>query len=162
MTLSPVLGKLTLRMLRPSRWIPRWSLLALLLTLGVGPPLDAQQSKPPPQRPPATLGENTPNPFFPATLIPFNIRPEECTDGQLPIVSLKVYNVLVQVVAIPVLQSGKGEVLNDIKISCGDHVALWDGRTLDGRSEPAPGVYYSQLTVDGVRYTRKMIVRKPE
>lgn len=142
--------------------IPRWSLLALLLTLGVGPPLGAQQSHPPPQSPSATLGENTPNPFFPATLIPFSIRPEECTDGHLPIVSLKVYNVLVQAIAIPVLQSGKGEVLNGIKLSCGDHVALWDGRTIDGRTEPAPGVYYSQLTVDGVRYTRKMIVRRPE
>ena len=42
------------------------------------------------------------------------------------------------------------------------HVALWDGRTLDGRTDPAPGVYYVQLTVDGVRYTRKMIVRRPE
>ena len=162
MTPSTVLGKFTLRMLCASRWIPHWSLLTLLLTLGVGPPLGAQQSPPPPQRPTASLGENTPNPFFPATLIPFNIRPEECTDGHLPNVSLNVYNVLVQVVAIPGLQSGKGEVLNDIKIICGDHVALWDGRTLDGRIEPAPGVYYSQLTVNGVRYTRKMIVRKPE
>ncbi|MBW8772765.1 MAG: hypothetical protein JF590_05685 [Gemmatimonadetes bacterium] len=149
-------------MLANPRWIPRCALLVLLLTFGVGPPLGAQQSQPPPQTPTATLGEANPNPFFPATLIPFSIRPEECTDGQLPLVSLKVYNVLVQVVAIPVLQSGKGEVLNDIRISCGDHVALWDGRTLDGRIEPAPGVYYSQLTVDGVRYTRKMIVRKSE
>jgi hypothetical protein len=150
------------RMLRALHRIAPWWLLALLLTLGVGPPADGQQVRPPPQRPSATLGENTPNPFFPATLIPFSIRPEECTDGQQPVVSLKVYNVLVQVVAVPVLQSGKGESLDSFKISCGDHVALWDGRTLDGRTEPAPGVYYSQLTVDGVRYTRKMIVRRPE
>lgn len=134
----------------------------VLLLLGVGPPLAAQENRPPPPPPAATLGENTPNPFFPATLIPFSIRPEECTDGQQPLVSLKVYNVLVQVVAIPVLQSGKGEVLQNIRIPCGNHVALWDGRTLDGRTDPAPGVYYCQLTVNGVRFTRKMIVRKPE
>lgn len=138
--------------------------LVIPLLLGVGPPAAAQENRPPPTVAPpvATLGENTPNPFFPATLIPFSIRPEECTDGQQPLVSLKVYNVLVQVVAIPVLQSGKGEVLQDIRIPCGNHVALWDGRTIDGRSDPAPGVYYCQLTVDGVRFTRKMIVRKPE
>lgn len=138
--------------------------LVVPLLLGVGPPAAAQENRPPPPPAPpvATLGENTPNPFFPATLIPFSIRPEECTDGQQPLVSLKVYNVLVQVVAIPVLQSGKGEVLQDIRIPCGNHVALWDGRTLDGRTDPAPGVYYCQLTVDGVRFTRKMIVRKPE
>jgi hypothetical protein len=141
--------------------IPPWAGAVLLLALlvGIGPPAQAQQTRPPPT---ASLGENTPNPFFPATLIPFHIAPEECSDGQQPLVSLKVYNVLVQVVAIPVLQSGKGEVLNEIKLSCGDHVALWDGRTVQGRTEPAPGVYYVQLTVDGVRYTRKMIVRKPE
>ena len=138
--------------------------LVVPLLIGVGPPAAAQETRPPPPPPPpvATLGENTPNPFFPATLIPFSIRPEECTDGQQPLVSLKVYNVLVQVVAVPVLQSGKGEVLQDIRIPCGNHVALWDGRTLDGRTDPAPGVYYCQLTVDGVRFTRKMIVRKPE
>ena len=140
---------------------PRRLWLTLLLA-GVGPPLAAQQNRPPPPPPNATLGENTPNPFFPATLIPFSIRTEECTDGQLPRVSLKVYNVLVQVVAVPVLQSGRGEVLDNIRMACGDHVALWDGRTLDGRTDPAPGVYYVQLTVDGMRYTRKMIVRKPE
>ena len=151
-----------LKMLKALYQIPPPWALALLLTLGVGPPVAAQQVRPPPPPPSATLGENTPNPFFPATLIPFSIRPEECTDGHQPVVSLKVYNVLVQVVAVPVLQSGKGEVLEKFRITCGDHVALWDGRTLDGRIEPAPGVYYSQLTVDGVRYTRKMIVRRPE
>ena len=147
---------------RSVRILLRGARLALPLLLGVGPPAEAQQNRPPPPPPVAVLGENTPNPFFPATLIPFSIRPEECTDGQQPVVSLKVYNVLVQVVAVPVLQSGKGEVLQNIRIPCGNHVALWDGRTVDGRTEPAPGVYYCQLTVDGVRFTRKMIVRKPE
>lgn len=150
-----------MKVLLPFHPSPR-VVLGLLLVLGVGPPLAAQENRPPPPSPAATLGENTPNPFYPATLIPFSIRPEECTDGQQPMVSLKVYNVLVQVVAVPVLQSGKGEVLQNIRIPCGNHVALWDGRTLDGRTDPAPGVYYCQLTVNGVRYTRKMIVRKPE
>ncbi|HEU4570624.1 MAG TPA: hypothetical protein VFS07_08630 [Gemmatimonadales bacterium] len=145
---------------------PPWLTWAAALCCAVGPPAAAQQHRPPPrppaQRPSAELKENSPNPFYPATLIPFTIHPEECTDGHQPLVSLKVYNVLVQVVAIPVLQSSKGEVLENIHLPCGEHVALWDGRTLDGRADPAPGVYYSQLTVDGVRYTRKMIVRRPE
>jgi hypothetical protein len=131
----------------------------LCLAGAIGPPALAAQNRPPPE--PATLKENTPNPFFPATLIPFTINPSECTNGRQPLVSLRVYNVLVQVVAIPVLQSSHGEVLDNIHIPCGDHVALWDGRTLDGGTEPTPGIYYSQLTVNGVRYTRKMIVRAP-
>jgi len=161
LTPSSGLRNFTDTMLRLLHRIPPWAGVAFFLTLlvGIGPPAEAQQTRPPPT---ASLGENTPNPFFPATLIPFHIAPEECTDGQLPLVSLKVYNVLVQLVAIPVLQSGKGEILSDIRLNCGDHVALWDGRTVQGRTEPAPGVYYVQLTVDGVRYTRKMIVRRPE
>jgi hypothetical protein len=136
---------------------------AILVGLGlsIGPPVRAQTRPPPGPASPAELGENTPNPFFPATLIPFTIHASECTNGRQPLVSLKVYNVLVQMVAIPVLQSSKGEVLDNIHLPCGDHVALWDGRTLDGRAEPTPGIYYSQLTVNGARYTRKMIVRAP-
>ncbi|MDP9144844.1 MAG: T9SS type A sorting domain-containing protein [Actinomycetota bacterium] len=141
---------------------PPWWLLVLTLFFGVGPPAAAQQNRPPPPPPSATLGENTPNPFYPATLIPFAIRIEECTDGTQPLVSLKIYNVLVQQVAVPVLQSRRGETLDNIRIPCGSHVALWDGRTSDGRADPPSGVYYYQLTVNGVRYTRKMIVRRAE
>ena len=31
---------------------------------------------------------------------------------------------------------------------------------LDGEGEATPGVYYYQLTVDGERFTRKMIAQK--
>ena len=128
------------------------------LVMAAGPPVRAQTRPPPP---PAILRENAPNPFYPATLIPFSIDPSECANGHQPLVSLKVYNVLVQVVAVPVLQSSSGQVLDDIHIPCGDHVALWDGRMIGGGAGPTPGIYYSQLTVDGMRYTRKMIVRAP-
>ncbi|MGH7590633.1 MAG: hypothetical protein ACREL2_04280 [Gemmatimonadales bacterium] len=128
------------------------------LVMAAGPPVRAQ-TRPPPLV--VQLQENSPNPFFPATLIPFSIAPSECANGHQPLVSLKVYNVLVQLVAVPVLQSSNGQVLDNIRIPCGNHVALWDGRMIDGAAEPTPGIYYSQLTVDGMRYTRKMIVRAP-
>ncbi|HET7024588.1 MAG TPA: hypothetical protein VFI39_05235 [Gemmatimonadales bacterium] len=128
------------------------------LVMASGPPLRGQTRPPPPV---AQLQENSPNPFYPATLIPFSIASSECANGHQPLVSLKVYNVLVQVVAIPVLQSSNGQVLDAIHIPCGDHVALWDGRMIGGSAEPTPGIYYSQLTVNGVRFTRKMIVRAP-
>ncbi|HVL18884.1 MAG TPA: hypothetical protein VM387_12830, partial [Gemmatimonadales bacterium] len=71
---------------------PGW-LLGLLA--GVGPPGAAQANLPPPR---VELKENYPNPFFPATTIPFTISPEVCAGGHQPVVSLKIYNVLVQVV----------------------------------------------------------------
>jgi hypothetical protein len=81
-------------------------------------------------------------------------------------VSLKIYNVLVQVVAIPVLTSGAGpraagaERLDSLRRRCGEHHAYWDGKYLDGEGEATPGVYYYQLTVDGERFTRKMIAQR--
>ena len=46
------------------------------------------------------------------------------------------------------------------KRRCGDHRAVWDGRYLDGKREATTGVYYYQLTVDGERFTRKMIAQR--
>jgi hypothetical protein len=111
------------------------------------------------------LKENYPNPFFPTTTIPFVISQEVCARGHQPVVSLKVYNVLVQVVAIPVLNAGAasrpaGERLDSLRLRCGEYRAYWDGKYLDGRGEATPGVYYYQLTVDGERFTRKMIAQK--
>ena len=85
---------------------PGW-LLGLLA--GIGPPGAAQANLPPPR---VELKENYPNPFFPATTIPFTISPEICAGGHQPVVSLKIYNVLVQVVAIPVLANGSAERLD--------------------------------------------------
>jgi hypothetical protein len=75
-------------------------------------------------------------------------------------VSLKIYNVLVQVVAIPTLASGSGERLDSLRLRCGEYQAFWDGQYMDGEREAVPGVYYYQLTVDGERFTRKMIAQK--
>src|SRR5439155_5749753 len=100
------------------------------------------------------LKENYPNPFFPATTIPFEIAQEVCSGGHRPVVSLKIYNVLVQVVAIPVLANGAAERLDSLRLRCREYHAYWDGRYLDGKGEATPGVYYYQLTVDGERYTR--------
>ena len=71
-----------------------------------------------------------------------------------------MYNVLVQVVAIPVLANGSAERLDSLRLRCGDHRAYWDGKYLDGRREATPGIYYYQLTVDGERLTRKMIAQR--
>jgi hypothetical protein len=106
------------------------------------------------------LKENYPNPFFPATTIPFEISREVCARGHQPVVSLKIYNVLVQVVAIPTLAHGSSERLDSLRLRCGEYRAFWNGQYLDGEQEATPGVYYYQLTVDGERFTRKMIAQR--
>jgi hypothetical protein len=127
------------------------------LLVGAGSPVAAQANVIPPR---IELKENYPNPFFPATTIPFAISKEVCNRGHQPVVSLKIYNVLVQVVAIPVLTNGSAERLDSLRLRCGEYRAYWDGKYLDGTGEATSGIYYYQLTVDGERYTRKMIAQR--
>lgn len=127
-----------------------WWLGILMVGTGLS---GAAQSAPPPIR--VDLKENQPNPFVTSTTIPFEIAPELCDGGHRPRVSLTVYNVLVQVVAVPVL-IGDGDRLSEATLNCGSHQAYWDGMHLDGQRAATAGIYYYQLTVDGERFTRKM------
>ena len=131
---------------------PGW-MLALLV--GLAGPATAQE-----RAPPVELRENYPNPFFPATTIPFVLNPELCERGHQPLVSLKIYNVLAQAIAIPILLSSNGERLDGLRLRCGGHEAYWDGKFLDRQRELTPGVYYAHLVVDGERFTLKMIPRR--
>jgi hypothetical protein len=104
------------------------------------------------------------NPFNPATTIPFSLSAELFAEGHRPKVSLRVYNVLAQLVAVPILQ-GSGERLENVELTCGDpagcsYAAYWDGTVLNTGQEAASGVYIYQLIVDGRRFTRKMVVMK--
>jgi hypothetical protein len=81
-------------------------------------------------------------------------------------VSLKIYNVLAQLVATPILQ-GTGEELNALELTCSSPAsgtcsfnAYWDGKVNKTDREAASGVYIYQLIVDGKRFTKKMIIMK--
>lgn len=107
----------------------------------------------------AELKESSPNPISSTATIEFEIRSEVCREGHQPTVSLRIYNVLVQVVAVPVLEKPPNLPIENVRLPCGKHQARWDGLLADG--EPArTGVYYAQLTVDGQRFTRKLIVKR--
>ena len=134
----------------------RWPGWLLVLLLGLAGTASAQE-RPPPR---VELRENYPNPFFPSTTIPFVLSPDLCERGHQPLVSLKIYNVLVQIVAVPILLNSNGERLDGLRLRCGQHEAYWDGRMQPGNRDLTPGVYYAQLTVDGERYTLKMIASR--
>jgi hypothetical protein len=133
----------------------RWAGWWLGLMVGAGSPVAAQVLAPAPK---VELEDFYPNPLGAATTIPFKINPEVCVRGHQPVVSLRIFNSLVQVVAIPVLASGNGQPIDFVRVMCGEHRAYWDGKYSDGKREAGAGVYYYQLTVDGERYTRKMVV----
>lgn len=139
-----------------------WAMVGLgLLAAGIGTPPVLGQS---PDQSPVVLKQNYPNPFNPATTIPFSLGAELFVGGHRPKVSLRIYNVLAQLVAVPILQ-GTGDPLDNIELSCTsptacDFSAYWDGNVLNTGRQAASGVYIYQLVVDGRRFTRKMIITK--
>jgi hypothetical protein len=146
----------------------RWSAWAFVLALGAAWPGSADGQAPdtaPPASAPAprshklgTLGQNYPNPFRPETFIPFTI--DDCNGaGGHRRVSLRVYNVLAQLVATPVLH-GAGKPLASLRLSCGEYIGYWDGRVSKSRRTAAAGVYVYELVVDGERSSRKMFMAK--
>src|SRR5881394_3488439 len=138
-----------------------WAVLGLGLVV-TGARAGQGQAQAPPA--PVELKQNYPNPFNPATTLPFTLNGDLFANGHRPKVSLKIYNVLAQLVATPILQ-GSGENLDGIELTCSapstgcSFNAYWDGKTMNGQ-EAASGVYIYQLIVDGRRFTKKMIVMK--
>jgi hypothetical protein len=146
-----------------------WGALGLVLALAAFMPrvAEAQSQDGRERRNGATLGQNYPNPFNPETRIPFSVGDAPtCSDaGKQYRVSLKIYNVLSDVVATPVLQGGTsgvagGQPLEKVTVPCGEYVAYWDGKVQATGREAASGVYLYRLEVDGVPLVKKMIVVK--
>ena len=139
-----------------------WAVLGLGLCAAGAIEARGQAVSPPPL---VELKQNYPNPFNPATTIPFSLNEGLFANGHRPKVTLKIYNVLAQHVATPILQ-GTGEALDELELTCSpvggvcNFSAYWDGKVLDTPREAASGVYIYQLIVDGRRYTKKMIVMK--
>jgi hypothetical protein len=143
----------------------RWAALTLVLALGLLTPKSAsgqsgaQAEQPQPRgRKSGSLGQNFPNPFNPETRSPFGI---ECADGGGGdhVVSVHIYNVLAQLVAVPVLE-GPGQVTENLRLPCGNFVAFWDGKVRSTGREAASGIYIYELVVDGERIAKKMIHSK--
>lgn len=109
------------------------------------------------------LEQNYPNPFNPETRIPFTLGEDLFVDGRPPVVSLRIFNLLQQVVASPVAlghPAGDGVPVLQLEYTMpGRYEAFWDGTDASGR-QVASGIYFMQLTVNGVSTTRKMYVLK--
>ena len=139
----------------------RWAALALVLALcavptkqAAGQRLDTLSRG---RKPSGQLGQNWPNPFTTETNIPFTVT--DCGGGRPHTVSLRVYNVLAQLVAIPVLDS-TGAAVSKLKLACGSYVARWNGKVNNTRRAATSGVYIYELMIDGNPQAKKMFVGK--
>jgi hypothetical protein len=150
----------------------RWAACVVMLALGAimprssraqGTTLPRQPANSERSSPGFQLGQNYPNPFNPTTTIPFTIGDAPaCSDGKAHVVTLRIFNVLGQVVAIPILQGGPvaaGQPVASLRLSCGSYTAYWNGNDATGR-QVASGVYVYVIEVDGSRGAKKMLVMK--
>ena len=120
------------------------------------------------------LRQNDPNPFSRRTTISFRIGDDDCAPGtQHHVVTLRIYNILSQVVAFATLADSTAAVdssapttpsrpITNLTLACGTYLAFWDGTRPPpvGREAP-PGVYMYQLLIDGhPTGMRKMVLAR--
>lgn len=110
------------------------------------------------------LNQNYPNPFNPVTTITFTVLDEDLEGGKPAIVTLRIFNVLQQLVAIPNAMNhplGNAVPVENLAYdSPGLKETYWDGTDRSGR-KVASGIYYYQLIVNGERRgVKKMVVTK--
>ena len=140
------------------------ALAALVLILGLMPRVGFAQGTA--QKPVIGTKQNYPNPFNPETWAEFSIDLATCAPGgPLHRVSVTIYNLLMQRVAIPQLQGGAGSVaggqpLENVLLPCGQYTWYWNGRYQGTSKEAASGVYLVIIDVDGQKATRKMMNAK--
>jgi hypothetical protein len=141
----------------------RWAALALALALCAVPTKQAagQEASQPRGRKLGVLGQNYPNPFNPETHIPFEIV--GCTTpGERAVVTIRVYNVIAQLVAIPKFEgeAAPNQPVSNLSLPCGSYSAFWDGKILNTGREAASGMYVYEVVVDGKRVAKKLFVAK--
>jgi hypothetical protein len=137
-----------------------WALLGLGLGWGVAARAAAGQAP----QPSVQLQPSYTNPFIPPGTIQFRLGGELFLNGHRPVVTLRIYNVLAQLVAVPIL-NGTGQQLDSLPLSCSStlgcsYSAYWDGYVRGTQTPALSGVYIYQLVVDGWRFTKKMVIIK--
>ena len=144
----------------------RWAALVLVLALCAMTPRNAAGqtgSTPRGHSAKGGLGQNYPNPLNPETTIPFTVGKIEANcvgDSRLYTVSLRILNILVQEVAVPVLAGSSptsttnapaslvGQPVRKLRLPCGAYNAYWNGKYAGTTREAASGVYIYQLFID--------------
>ncbi|MDX1493307.1 MAG: hypothetical protein R3253_04550 [Longimicrobiales bacterium] len=140
------------------------SVLSVLLCLFCGAQAVSAQDARNSQANGFQLGQNYPNPFNPETTIPFTLNEDLFVDGRPARVSIRIYDILAQLVAHPVAlghPSGEGTPVDELEYyQPGRYEAFWDGTDRLGR-QVASGVYLMQLSVNGLKpVTHKILVSK--
>lgn len=152
----------------------RWKARLLAAAIAVAWPSLGRAQAPSGPQPPVRLrpdgfelGQNTPNPTTGEARFPFLLGdPPACRDPKRTYrVTLRLYNLLAQEVAVPLLLGPKGEQegarrLENLTLPCGQYTAWWDGKVQATQLDAPEGMLLYRLTVDRRVVTRRMIVTR--
>lgn len=109
------------------------------------------------------LEQNYPNPFRTDTRIPFILGEELFQDGRAVVVTVRIYNLLRQLVAIPKAvdhPSAAGQPANEISYDRpGRYLLYWDGTSTSG-DRVTSGIYFCQIIANGHTAVGRMIVTR--
>ncbi len=94
-----------------------------------------------------TLLQNYPNPFNPSTTLPFSLKVQGSTFKGPIHATLKIYNILGQLV----------RTLVDEEKAPGKYKVIWDGKDNSGK-EVGSGIYFYQLKTEEYTATKKMVL----
>lgn len=110
-----------------------------------------------------TLEPNYPNPFSRDTRIPFVLGADLFEDGRPVVVTLRVYNLLHQLIAIPTAldhPSGAGQPVQELRYDApGRYLAYWDGTDQGGR-RVSSGVYFCEIRANRARDILRIAVTR--
>lgn len=145
-------------------------LLILVVMSGLSAPFSAAAQEPDPPVPAQPqhgfrLEQNYPNPVNADTYIPFYLEEQLFKGGENHIISIRIYNILRQLVAVPSAVGhprGKDVVLTGLRYTePGRKIAYWDGKGLNGRRVPS-GMYFCELVVNERSDFIRIVVVSPK
>ncbi len=109
------------------------------------------------------LEQNYPNPFSRETRIPFVLGADLFEDGRPVVVSVRVYNVLRQLVAVPIAldhPTSAGTPAQELRYEApGRYLLYWDGTDSSGQ-QVSSGIYFCQIIASRSQDIIKMVVTR--
>ncbi len=109
------------------------------------------------------MEQNYPNPFTRETRIPFILGEDLFEEGRPVVVTVRIYNLLRQLVAVPTATdhpTAAGQPVQELRYDTpGRYEVFWDGTDRNGRRVPS-GIYFCEIVANRARDVTRMAVTR--
>ena len=143
-------------------WGVSWLCIAAVVTAAASSCRPEMPSPGTPPGPVLSVKPSDPNPFSDSTRIPFELGESLFEEDAEVLVSMRVFNLLYQEVAVPVAveEFAAGRPIESLAYPApGPYAGVWDGKVTDG-SPAAPGPYFVQVTAGDYKAVGKLLLSR--